>query len=112
MAARTDRHNNPAAIITDVAAAGGLVLGVDYEVGDKFPDPSNLHTARLLGDPVQLTIRVIDKISYYTKDGRQRWTYIAIPKFVWDGLDPATKKKVIGFHYQHEGGETMKSLFV
>lgn len=110
-AARTDRNNNPAAITTDIAAQGGLALGTEYEVGDKFPDPSNLHTARLLGDPIQLTIRVIDKIGYYTKAGGQRWTYIAMPTFVWNALDPPTRKKVIGFHYQHEGGTEMKALF-
>ena len=111
MSFRTDRNNNPAAITTDIAAQGGLVLGKDYEIGDKFPDPSNLHTAKLLGDPIQLTIRVIDAIGYYTKAGGQRWAYIGIPKFVWDALEPPMKKKVIGFHYQHEGGEDMKPLF-
>ncbi len=111
MTARTDRNNNPAAITTDVAKQGGLVEGTDYVVGDKFPDPSNLYTAKLLGDPIQLTIRVIDKIGYYTKSGAQRWTYIAIPQFVWDALEPPVKKKVIGFHYQHEGGTEMKGLF-
>lgn len=111
MAARTDRHNNPAAITVDVAKQGGLVEGVDYEIGDKFPDPSRLRTARLLGDPVQLTIQVIDKIGYYTKAGGQRWTYIGIPKFIWDALEPPVKKKVIGFHYEHEGGTEMKGLF-
>ncbi len=111
MPARTDRNNNPAAIITDLAAQAGLVLGKDYEIGDKFPDPSNLHTARLLGDPIQLTIRVIDAVGYYTKQGQPRWAYIAIPKFIWDALEAPVKKKVIGFHYQHEGGDAMKGLF-
>ncbi len=108
---RTDRNNNPAAFTTDIAAAAGLVLGKDYEVGDKFPDPSNLHTAKLLGDPIQLTIRVIDAIGYYTKAGAQRWTYIAMPKFVWDALEPPLKKRVIAFHYQHEGGTALAGLF-
>lgn len=110
--ARTDRHNNPAAITTDIAKQGGLVLGTEYEVGDPFQvGDSTYHTARLLGDPIQLTIRVIDKIGYYTKSGGQRWTYIAMPTFVWGALDPPTRKKVIGFHYQHEGGDAMKPLF-
>lgn len=111
MSFRTDRNNNPAAIITDLAEQAGLVLGKDYEIGDKFPDPSNLHTANLLGDPIQLTIRVIDAVGYYTKAGQPRWTYIAIPKFIWDALEPPIKKKVVGFHYQHEGGDAMKALF-
>lgn len=111
MSARTDRHNNPAAITTDVAAQGGLVLGTDYELGDFFPGGSSLRTAKLLGDPIALTIRVIDKIGYYTKTGARRWDYIAIPSFVWDALEPPVKKKVIAFHYQHESGTEMKHLF-
>jgi len=33
---RTDRHNNPVAMTTDVAKTLGLVEGVDYTVGDPF----------------------------------------------------------------------------
>lgn len=112
MSARTDRNNNPAAITTDIAAQGGLTLGTDYDQGDPFIVGENTYfTAKLLGDPIQLTIRVIDKIGYYTRAGGMRWTYIALPQFVWLGLDPPTKKKVIGFHYLHEGGTEMKALF-
>lgn len=111
MSYRTDRNNNPAAITTDIAKQAGLIEGTDYVAGDPFPAPSSLVTAKLLGDPIQLTIRVIDNIGYYTRSGAQRWTYIAIPPFVWNSLDPPTKKKVIGFHYQHEGGDAMKMLF-
>ena len=63
---RTDRHNNPAAFTTDIAKQAGLKEGVDYTVGDKFPD-SNLATARLIGDPVAKTIKVIDKINIYNQ---------------------------------------------
>ncbi len=111
MSARTDRNNNPAAFIMEIAKQGGLIEGTDYVAGDPFPAPSTLVTAKLLGDPIQLTIRVIDKIGYYTKSGAPRWTYIAMPKFVWDALEPPLKKKVIGFHYQHESGTEMKHLF-
>lgn len=111
MSFRTDRNNNPAAFTVDIAKQAGLVEGTDYVAGDPFPPPSKLVTAKLLGDPIQLTIRVIDAIGYYTKAGAPRWEYIAIPKFVWDALEPPVKKKVIGFHYQHEGGTEMKGLF-
>src|SRR6185369_3515383 len=100
MSFRTDRNNNPAAFTTDIAKEAGLELNVDYCVGNKFPDPSNLYTAKLLGNPLEVTIKVIDKIGYYTKHGQPRWTYIAIPKFVWDMALYATKKKIIQFHYQ------------
>lgn len=116
MSFRTDRNRNPAAFTTDVARIGGLTEGKDYERGDPFTvqtmtGPVTYYTAKLLGDPIQLTIRVIDTCGYYTGSGTPRWTYIAIPKFVWDGLDAPTKKRVIGFHYLHEGGTEMKGLF-
>jgi hypothetical protein len=110
--ARTDRNNNPAAFTTDLAKQAGLVEGTDYSQGDPFTVGENTYfTAKLLGDPIQLTIRVIDAVGYYTKAGGTRWTYIALPQFVWLGLDPPTKKKVIGFHYSREGGTAMAALF-
>ena len=110
---RTDANRNPTAFDTAVAAEAGLKLGVDYQQGESFPAPSTLHTALLLGDPVQLTIRVIDAVGFYiTKSGEPRWTYMGeFPKFVWDSLPPASKRDVIGFMYQREGGVTMRPLF-
>lgn len=108
---RTDDNNNPAAFTTDIASQAGLILGSDYERGTQFPNGEQLWTAKLLGDPIQLTIRVIDSIGYYTKRGIPRWTYIALPKFVWDSLDSDGKRDIVGFHYMNEGGTTMRSLF-
>lgn len=108
---RTDENNNPAAFTTDIAKQAGLVLNRDYVPGKPFPAPSKLVTAKLLGDPIALTIRVIDSITYYTKGGAQRWNYIAIPPFVWKALTPDLKRQVIAFHYQREGGTTMRGLF-
>jgi hypothetical protein len=112
MSFRTDRNNNPAAITTDVAKQGGLALGVEYELGDPFPAPSTLVTAKLIGDPIALTIKVIDKIGYITKSGAARWTYINIPNFVWDACEPEIRKEIIHYHYKHEGGTELESLFV
>ena len=108
---RTDINNCPMAFTTDIAHQAGLVLGVDYEPGTPFPAPSTLVTAKLLGDPVEITIRVIDAISFYTHAGSQRWVYMAIPKFVWSALDNDTKRDCVGFGYQHEGGTAMRHLF-
>lgn len=108
---RTDDNNNPAAFTTDIARQAGLLLHVEYEAGTPFPMPSNLITAKLLGDPVALTIRVIDTIGYQTHAGAPRWTYINMPKFVWDALTQDQKRDVVGYHYQHEGGTLMKHLF-
>lgn len=108
---RTDENNNPAAFTTDIAEQAKLKLGTDYVDGTPFPLPSNLVTAKILGDPIAVTIRVIDAIGYYTKYGKPRWTYIAIPTFIWTSLTADQKRDVIGFHYRNEGGTIMKSLF-
>jgi hypothetical protein len=108
---RTDENSNPAAFTTDLAKQAGLVEGTDYVAGTPFPAPSLLVTAKIIGDPVQTTIRLIDAVGYYTRTGLARWTYIAIPKFVWDALTPPQKRDIIGFHYQHEGGTAMRALF-
>ncbi len=108
---RTDENNNPAAFTTAIAIQAKLILGVDYKTGTQFPAPSRLFTAHLLGDPIAITIRVIDALTYYTKAGLCRWDYIAIPTFIWASLTPDQKRDVIGFHYQHEGGSLMRGLF-
>jgi hypothetical protein len=108
---RTDNNNNPAAFTVDLAKQAGLVYGVDYVNGDPFPSPSRLVTAKLLGDPIAVTIRLIDKVGFYTFMGLQRWAYIGIPRFVWDKLEYPAKKEVIGFMYGHEGGSVLRPLF-
>lgn len=107
---RTDANSNPAAFTTDLARQAGLVQGVDYQDGTPFPTPP-LVTAALLGDPIAITIKLIDAVGYYTRQGARRWDYIALPKFLWDSLTFEQKRDVIGFHYQREGGSAMKGLF-
>lgn len=109
---RTDSHNNPTAMTVDIAKQAGLTQGVDYQIGDPFTASGHIfYTARLLGDPIAITIRVIDKIGYFTQGGNPRWIYIALPKFIWNALTPDEKRDVVGFHYQHEGGTAMRGLF-
>lgn len=108
---RTDNNNNPTAFTTDVAKTAGLTLGVDYVVGDPFPPPSHLITAKLLGDPILLTIGVIDRIGFKTTWGSNRWAYMDMPKFIWDRMDHVTKVDTIGWMYQREGGIAMRNLF-
>lgn len=107
---RTDRHNNPTAFTTDIARVAGLREGVDYEQGDSFSN-GKYHTARLLGDPVATTIKVIDNIGFYTQGGNQRWTHTAIPKSQWDSLSYEQKKQVVKSMYGHEGGKELKNIF-
>jgi hypothetical protein len=99
------------AFTVDIAKEGGLVEDLDYIPGTPFPAPSELITAKLLGDPVALTMEVIGRIGFYTKEGSQRWSYIAMPKFVWNNLDADTQRDVIGFGYEREGGTEMRYLF-
>lgn len=97
---------------TQIAAQGGLTLGADYEEGQSFTDgPHTYHTAKFLGDPILLTIQVIDRIGFFTKSGSARWVYIGLPKFIWDILTPGDKRDVIGFMYQRESGVAMRGLF-
>lgn len=105
---RTDRHNNPAAFTTDIARQAGLVEGVDYVRGDAFPENPNMFTAKLLGNPIETTIRVIDKIGFQTQSGATRWTYTdSIPganNASWSKLGFAEKAAIIKDMYRHEGG--------
>lgn len=109
---RTDDHNNPTAFTTDVAASANLTLGTDYEQGSSFQvENKTYYTAKLLGDPLELTIKVIDAIGFRTKSGHERWVYINFPHFVWLQLSVDLKKDVIGWMYQQEGGTAMRHLF-
>lgn len=108
---RTDRNNNPTAMTTDVAKSLGLVEGVDYVQGDKFPGSSNLYTARLLGDPIQTTIKALDAAAanpstqaFYTQSGQQRWTYMGMTDQQWMALTPDQKKQTVISMYKQEGG--------
>ena len=111
--ARTDRNNNPAAFTTDIAAQAGLRLGTDYVKGDPFDAGAGhvLYTAKLIGNPIDLTIKVIDAIGYYTAHGQQRWNYIGIPPEIWKSLDKRGKTRAVQFHYRREGGVAMQKLF-
>jgi hypothetical protein len=109
---RTDSHNNPTAFTTDVAAEARLKPGIEYTQGDPFTSAGRIyHTARLIGDPIALTIRVIDTLTFSTPNGISRWGYITVPAFTWSELTAPEKRDVIGWMYQREGGETMRFMF-
>lgn len=109
---RTDRHNNPTAFTTDVAKVAGLKEGVDYVTGDPFrAGTSTLYTARLIGDPIDTTIRVIDRIGFQTRSGNPRWSYINMPKSQWNAMNYDQKKAVIARMYGSEGGQKLNKLF-
>jgi len=108
---RTDRNNNPVAMTTDVARSLGLVEGVDYVQGDKFPGNSKLYTAKLLGDGLSTVIKAFDSAAndpskqvFYTQKGQPRWTYITMSDQEWLSKTPTEKAKVIQRMYKSEGG--------
>lgn len=117
---RTDINRNPIACTTDLARMG-LTEGIDYSQGSLFtetaPGPQGVpitrtyYTAKFLNDPIDTSIKLIDRVGFYTTQGAQRWIYIAIPVFVWRILTPQIKVRVIQFMYQHEGGTEMNDLF-
>jgi hypothetical protein len=111
MSARTDRNRNPTAFTVAVARQAKLLEGFDFVPGDLFPGVSGLRTAKLLRDPIETTIRVIDAIGFYTGRGSLRWSYIGLPEFVWRALPRAGKARVIRWMYQREGGTEMTPLF-
>jgi hypothetical protein len=112
MATRADRHNNPAAFTTDIAEEAGLIAGTDYTVGDSFVTQfGTLYTAKLLGDPVALTVRVIDTIGFKTRGGNWRWAYVRMPTFAWHEFSDGLKRDFIGWMYANEGGTELRSLF-
>lgn len=106
---RTDRHNNPTAFTVDIARQGGLIEGVDFIVGDVFPDNPSQKTAFLIGDPVTKTIEVIDNIGFFTQGGQQRWTHTAFSKQEWDSFTDEEKRRVIADMYQKEGNQGLLS---
>jgi hypothetical protein len=105
---RTDRHNNPTAMTTELAAEAGLIDGEDYVRGDSFrgPDGKTYYTAKFLGDPVATSIRAMDQVGLYTQSGRTRWTYLKrIPAAAkWARLTYQEKAGIVFKMYRMEGG--------
>lgn len=102
---RTDRHNNPTAFTTDVAKQAWLIEWKDYVRWGAFYNNPNLFTARLLWDPIDTTIRVIDKIWFYTASWGQRRSHTAYTKQQWDSMDNNQKRAVVASMYQKEWGD-------
>lgn len=108
---RLINNNNPTAFTTDIAKQAGLVEGVDYIQGDPFKMSSGqtLYTAKLLGDPIEITKRAIDRIGFYTSSGQPRWSYVKqLPQNIinnWKNATDDEKNQVIQKMYAYEGGK-------
>ena len=109
---RTERNNNPTAMTSDVARSLWWVEGVDYEVWDSWTNSKGqtYYTARLIGDPIQKTIELLDRAAeswrwaFYTKAGWQRWTYTAMSDAQWLALDYDEKVNKVLDMLKHEWG--------
>jgi len=114
MMTRADRHNNPTAFTTDLARQAGLMESVNYIQGDSFAVPNSnlvLYTAMLIGDPIPLTIRVINACGFFTAAGLQRWSYIGMRKAIWNLLSTDAKTQIIHGMYREETGTQLEHLF-
>ena len=112
MTYRTDINNNPTAFTTDIAKEAKLVEGVDYIAGSPFEAGGmHLFTAKLLGNPIDTTVKVIDRLGFYTPNGQLRWAYIGMPRSIWDSLPLPQKIYIICFMYRREMGYEMIYLF-
>lgn len=119
---RTERNNNPTAMTTDVAKMLWWELGVDYEIWDAFTtaDGKTLYTAKLIGDPIETTIRLIDRWiangidPFYRANWQGRWSYISkiwVTKEKWVNMSPSEKADVIAKMLQHEWGSMENMLY-
>ena len=110
---RTERNNNPTAMTTDVAKSLWLVLWVDYEIWDSFvtSDWTTLYTARLIGDPIETTIKALDNWAtnpnthaFYTAKWWQRRSHTAMSDEKWLSLTDEQKRQVIYDMLKREWG--------
>lgn len=108
---RTDRHNNPTAVMYEgfnsVLTKLGYEEGVDFEKGDAFPGNDNLHTVKFkdVETGIQAGVDIIDSEGFYTQSGQQRWSHTAMSKNEWNALNETQKDNVIKEMYRKEGGD-------
>ena len=113
---RTERNNNPTAMTTDVAKSLWGVEWEDYVQWDSWTNDKwqTFYTAKLLGDPIETTIRLLDRAAetgrwaFYTKAWWQRWTHTAMSDADWLKLSPEEKQWVVLKMLQREWGDITK----
>ena len=102
---RTDRHNNPTAMIwTHAREAFFRSRGYLVKKGDPFPNTDRYHTLDMtaVNDPVKATIEYIDIYGFYTSYGRKRWVHTAMSLNKWLSLTVREKRAVIQAMYNKE----------
>lgn len=110
---RTDRHNNPTAMIwTPRVEAFFRSRGYTVKKGEPFPNTTRYHTLDMkeVSDPVKATIEYIDKYTFYNYYGIARWQHTAMSHKKWLSLTHKEKRNIIHWMYNHENG-TVGVLF-
>lgn len=98
---RTERNNNPTAMITAKAKQLGWILWEDYEIWDSFvwSDGRTYYTARLIGDPIETTIRLLDRwLEKWLANIFSGWTYASklwLNNEVRRNATPEEKREII-----------------
>ena len=113
---RTDRHNNPTAMIYEwfkkrIESLNKYREWIDFSKWDSFvskEDWKTYHTMRFKNPEIWInaTIDLIDKFWFYTDswETNQRWNYIWIKKTEWNKKTRTEKLKIIRWMYYHEAG--------
>ena len=107
---RTERNNNPTAMITAKAKQLWWVLWVDYEIWDSFTgsDWRTYYTARLIWDPIETTIRLLDRwLEKWLSNifsGRTYASKLWLNNEVRRNATPEEKKEIVYKMLAEEGG--------
>lgn len=119
---RTERNNNPTAMITEYAKQLWGIEWVDYIQWDSFTSTDanwvthTYYTAKLLGDPIETTIRLLDR---WVENGVKKnvfsaWSYanqLGMTNDKWKNMSKDEKEALILKMLQHEGWDISKMAY-
>jgi len=115
---RTERNNNPTAMITAYAKQLWWIEWVDYEVWDSWTNDKwqTYYTAKLIGDPIEKTIELLDR--WVANNVKQNvftaWTYrkdLWMNNEKWSKLSHEEKQNVVLKMLQHEWWDISKMAY-
>ena len=107
-----ERNNNPTNMTVGFMEWAWAELGVDYEISEDFfwSGWKQLHYAKLIWDPVETTIRILDKAVAAWKNpfNTTSWSYINklwINTTKWKSMSQSEKAALINKWINYEGGK-------
>ena len=119
---RTERNNNPTAMITAYAKQLWGVEWVDYEIWDSFTSTDEnwvthtYYTAKLIGDPIDKTIELLDR--WVANNVKQNvfsaWSYakdLWMTNEKWKNMSREEKEALILKMLQHEWWDITKMAY-